>query len=242
MLARNRTGATPSHDDILAEYARLGIRPISGGDGTDDAAATAAAEAKAAEGKADAEAKAKADADETAKLGDAGKKALDAEREARSAADKAAKEAQKELAAFRKEKADREDAERKAAEAKAKQDGEWQKLADEREAALSTITGERDALTKTVESLEAYLAPILKKDLDALKAKAPKVAEKFPKDAPILDQIAWMDDDRTRELLSAQDAHTDALRRVPGTPKPNANPSRENEQASRARAARAYTG
>lgn len=237
MAARNRPGATPSHDGILAEYARLGIRPISGGDGTDDAAAKAAADAKAAEEKAAAEAKAKAEADETAKLGEAGKKALDAEREARSAAEKAKKEADKELAALRKEKTDREEAERKAVEDKAKADGEWQRLADERETKLAESSAAAKSLGEERDALAAKVAAYEDRDrtriTNGIKDLPEDLAAFDPGDDVPLDQrLKWFD--KAQEIAAKR--ATDPVAGVRRLPDPLRGDPKRDEEARKAQA------
>ena len=215
-------GATPhgGRADAMSDPTKAGATP------TDD-------ETKAAEEKAAAEAKAKADAEETAKLGDAGKRALDAEREARATAERAAKDAAKELAALRKEKADREAAAAKAADEKAKQDGEWERLATEREAKLASTAQERDALKATIESYDTLLGPLVKERLDAIKAANADVAKGFPADAPLLAQMAWLDDPRTKAVIGQADKKADALRGWVNTAKPNATPNGTEAEAQR---------
>lgn len=223
MFATPRTGAMPSTTDTLAEYARLGIRPISGGSGEDDVAAKAAADAKATEeakAKADADAKAKADADETAKLGDAGKKALDAERDARSAADKRAKEAEKELAALRKKAEEDEAAKAKEAEAEAARKGEFEKLATDRATTIATVTAERDDFKTRYENAVAQIKPGVDTKWATLPAEVSKLY-RGAEDDPIAKSAFIAESEPLIQALAGRGATGPSGPAWPNTPRPN---------------------
>lgn len=118
-----------------------------------------------------------------ATLGDSGKAAIRAEREARKAAERSAKEAQDKLDAI-------EAKQREAADKKAKEQGEWEKLAGQREAELTDATTKLDAATATIETLTAYFDAQYQaalKDLpDVIKAFAPA------EDAGIAEKTTWL--------------------------------------------------
>lgn len=131
MAALDPFSATLTHDDILEEYRRLGIRPIGGGSGEGDPPADD-------DPKDDTDDNPDKDIDDNKDLGDAGKKAMKAEREARRtaeaasvAADKALKAAEKELRAIQKRLKDLEDADL----------SESQKVAKERDDLAERVKG-----------------------------------------------------------------------------------------------------
>lgn len=120
-------------------------------------------------------------------LGENGKKALDAERKAREAADGEVKRLQKLVD-------DKATADRKAEEAKAQEQGEWEKLAKQREDELNAARAElakRDhnalkakaaAKHRLPDELAERLAGETEADLDADAAKLAKLVE--PRKAP----------------------------------------------------------
>ena len=120
-------------------------------------------------------------------LGENGKKALEAEREARAADDKEVKRLQKLVD-------DEATAKRKADETKAKEQGEWEKLAKQREDELNAAKAElatRDhnalktkaaAKHRLPDELAERLAGETEADLDADAAKLAKLLE--PRKAP----------------------------------------------------------
>lgn len=157
-------------------------------------------------------------------LGEAGKAALDAERIARRDADKRAKDAEAKLAAYEADKA-------KAAEEEAKRQGEWQKLAEEREASLTEATTERDSLKATNEALTAYFdghyTAALKDLPDVIRAFAPA------DDAPFAAKAEWL----TKAQAEAAKIAKDEAKPGNGpNPKP-AGPGVDAEAEKRAKAA-----
>lgn len=84
----------------------------------------------------------------TDQLGDAGKAALDKERQARKEAEKRAKEAEKRIADF-------EAAQKSAADEDAKRKGEFEKLANDRQATIDALTTEKTSLAEERDALLA---------------------------------------------------------------------------------------
>ena len=121
--------------------------------------------------------------DTTEALGEAGKAALERERADRKAAEKRARDAEKRLADLD------ADAKRKADEEAAKQ-GEWQQLAEKREAELTTTATERDGITAERDALAAYFTAqytaAVKELPDVIKAFAPA------DDAPFAAKADWL--------------------------------------------------
>lgn len=111
-------------------------------------------------------------ATETDRLGDAGKKALEQERDARKAAEKTARETRNELDTLKAAKA-------KEDEAKQAEQGEWQKLAEKREASLNETTTNLTNATTELETLRAYFTT----HFDAALKDLPDVVKAFAPDA-----------------------------------------------------------
>ena len=116
-------------------------------------------------------------------LGDAGKRALDAERDRANAAEKREKDLQKHLDAL--EKAKQDDVEQKA-----KEQGEWQTLAEKREADLTSTKAELDTLTAELTVLREHVT----KQYDAAVKDFPAVIKAFApsNDAPLPDRLKWL--------------------------------------------------
>ncbi len=129
-------------------------------------------------------------ATETDGLGDAGKRALEQEREARKAAEKTARETAKELDTLKAAKA-KEDEDKQA------EQGEWQKLAEKREASLNETTTNLESATTELETLRAYVSTDVEtvtKQVKELKDDpAAKVLLKFHPgdDASVPALLAW---------------------------------------------------
>jgi hypothetical protein len=137
-----------------------------------------------------AEAEAARLADEEKTLNDAGKVALQKERDARKAAVKEAADAKAALATLRAEK-DAADAAKAQAEADdAKRKGEWEKLANDREAQINTITADRDALKSEHDALTGYFTA----QYDAALKELPDVITAFkpPDDAGFAEKATWL--------------------------------------------------
>jgi len=223
MSATPRNGAMPSTTDILAEYRRLGIRPISGGSTEEDDAAKAAAEAKA-----------KAEAEETAKLGEAGKKALDAEREARAAADKRAKETEKRAKEAEDRLAAIEADEQKRKDDAAKAAGEFEKLAgdrqtklDEAKATVKSLTEERDALAARVATFEDRDG---KRAAEMEKALPDSLKSLYPTALPLSDRLDWLE-----KAIAADEGTQATPLRFPTTPRSTTPPRDQVVEAEKER-------
>jgi hypothetical protein len=141
------------------------------------------------------------DTDDSA-LGDKGKQAIQREREARKAAEKARADLEKRLKAI-------EDERKQAEDAKAKEQGEWEKVATERE-----------------RELEKLRAQIAERDLNDLK-RTVAAEEGLPAELAL--RLAGDDEDALRtdakalaRHLKAREVDTDAGERTkPGQKKPD---------------------
>lgn len=124
-------------------------------------------------------------------LGESGERALRAERDARKDAESRAKTAEAELKKLK-------DAAQERADKEAEEQGEWQKLAGQREADLKAANESVTSLTAEVDQLSAYvrddIATVHKQVTDAAKANgtAKVLLDFHPGDeAAIADLIAW---------------------------------------------------
>jgi len=239
MSATLFSGAMPTLRNMIEFFDIHGRMPfpIMGGDGTD--------------GDNGNDGKPPTDPDAALGLGDAGKAALKQEREARAAAEKAAKEAASELDTLRKEKAEAAAAKAAADEEDAKRKGEFQTLAEKRAEELKAAMADKETTAKELERATRHLQSVIDARFKELEATEDKdLIAGFPKDKPLLDQIEWLDDPRTKAAMRvAATAKADAeaqKKRVPGgvTPRPNAGkePSTEHQERVRRNHARAYTG
>lgn len=150
-----------------------------------------------------------------------------ARKEGRDAADEAARK-----------KAEKDRADKDAADAEAR--GEFEKVKGTMQQSIDSLTGERDALKAQVDSYVALVAPIVADRLAALKAADAEVARGFPADADPLAQLAWLDDPRTKALLAKQAERADALSSWRNTPKPNGDPTGQNDEQARRAMSRMY--
>lgn len=132
------------------------------------------------------------------------------------------------------ERSEAEKAERERKEAEAR--GEFDTVKASLETDAKTHKERADAAEAKAATYEELIAPIVTERLDALKAASADVAKGFPTDASVLDQLAWLDDPRTKALIAQQDAKADNLRRFPMTPKPNAPLLLNDDDAKRAQA------
>lgn len=117
-------------------------------------------------------------------LGDAGKRALDAERLRAKTAEDDLKAVRKELDGLKKTQQDE-------ADKKAKEQGEWQTLAEKREAALATTKTDLDAATAELAVLRDHLT----KQFDAAVKDFPDVIKAFAPsaDASLPDRLKWLE-------------------------------------------------
>lgn len=153
---------------------------------------------------------------------------------ARKEGEKAGKAAVETAAAEAKRIADEEAQRQKDIDA-----GEFGKVRESLERERDGFKTRADEAEGVIAKYDAILAPLVKERLDAIKAADADVAKGFPADAPLLDQLAWLDDPRTKALLAKQDQHRENLSRFPSTPKPNGDGKPTDDQA-RAAQARLY--
>lgn len=149
-------------------------------------------------------------------LGDKGKLALIKTREERDALKTAKDAAEAELQTFRDAETKRKNDEQKAAKKKAEADGEWERLATEREATVSTLTTERDDFkTKYEKALETITPGVTAqwKDLPPEVTKMYRGAED-----DVLAKHAFIAD--TADLVKTLTATKSGTQRVPLTPNP----------------------
>jgi hypothetical protein len=140
-------------------------------------------------------------------------------------------------ARFEKDATDRAEAERVEKERKdAEAAGEFDKV-------RTSIETERDTFKTRAETAEAkageyekLITPIVTERLDRLKAASAEVAKGFPAEASVLDQLAWLDDPRTKALIAAQATTNDKFRSHVNTPNPNTNAKPSDDEARRAQA------
>lgn len=125
------------HDAALATYRRLGLRPVMGGSGEGDPAATPPPATEPPKPEADDD-----------KLGEAGQAALKSERDARKAAERQMRDLEKQLADLTKAQKDRDDEE-------ARKKGEWEKLAKDRETELADLKAKLAAQDRQAWRLKA---------------------------------------------------------------------------------------
>lgn len=237
MSANPISGAMPTLRNEIEFFRANGLmrHPIQGGDGTDG---DNAGDGAGAGGN--------TDADANLNLGDAGKKALEAERLRAKNAEKLAADHAKELETLRKEKAERESAKAAADEEEARKKGEFESLATKRAEELKAAMADKETTAKELERATRHLQSVidgLVKELEATEDK--DLIAGFPKDAPLLDQIDWLDDPRTKAAIKAATGKTET-KRVPGgvTPRPNGTGKApaEDEARRQRRAASAYSG
>jgi hypothetical protein len=149
-------------------------------------------------------------------LGDKGKLTLIKIRDERDALKAARDAAEAELTTLRDAETKRANAERKAAEKKAQDDGEWERLATEREAAVTNLTTERDDFKAKYEKALETITPGVTaqwKDLP------PEVTKMYRgDDSDVLAKHAFIAD--TADLVKTLTATTKDGTRVPLTPSP----------------------
>lgn len=178
-------------------------------------------------------------------LAESGRTAIKAERDARKAAERAAKETATELETLRREKAEAAAAKAAADEADAAEKGQYKTLAEKRAEELKAVQADKDSTAKELERATKHLQSVIDAKVKELKeTEDADLIAGFPKDAPLLDQIDWLDDPRTKAAIKA--ASKTEPKRVPGgvTPRPNGAKGPDTEQTERVRQrhARSYTG
>lgn len=147
---------------MFATRRRLWIDPaLLAPDGENGGGGGGAPEGQKPEGAGD-------DLDKIEGLGDKGKEAIRKEREAAKAAADEAKTAKAERDALLKKEADRDAAEAKAREDDAARKGEFEKLANERQAALDAAKAEGKALKADNEALRTAISGFLDAEWKAL--------------------------------------------------------------------------
>lgn len=158
-------------------------------------------------------------------LGEKGKAALKAERDARRKAEADAKAL--------KERLDKIEADaRKEADEKAKKQGEWQELAEKRDADLTEATSKLTNATTELESLRTYVTA----DVEAV-AKTVRDAAKDVPAAKILMEFHPGDDASTADLITWTKRAKAQLPELTATESkrpgngPNPNPSDGNDDA-----------
>lgn len=119
------------------------------------------------------------------------------------------------------EKAEAEKVERERKEAEAR--GEFDSVKTSLETEAKTHKERADAAEAKATQYESLITPIVTERLETLKAASADVAKGFPADAPVLDQLAWLDDPRTKALIATQDSQNQKYLGHVNTPKPNAN-------------------
>ena len=150
-------------------------------------------------------------------LGDKGKAALERERAAAKAADKRAKDAEAELATLRAAQKKREDDD-------AAQQGQWQKLADDRQAEIDKLKADADAKQKDLE------AQIAKRDRDD-RARAALKAEGL--DEALLPRLIGDTDDELKADAKTLAKVVKAAAPKPGNPT-NPDPAGPTSQKTEA--------
>ncbi len=139
-----------------------------------------------------------------------------------------------------KERLEKEDRRREAAEAKARKDaeeeaarknGEWQKLAETREAELKAANEQIAASAKVQERLERY-EKALKTQLDAARKDLPKHVTDLLDKLDVAEQLEYIA--TNAEALKPQQPTLDQQKRVPRTPTPDGGKQlSEAEEAKR---------
>ncbi len=175
------------------------------------------------------------DLDKVEGLGDQGKEAIRKEREAAKAAADEAKAAKAERDALLKEKAEREAAESKAREEEAARKGEFETLAQKREAERDEAKAELTRLTGEVDQFKAAMAEGIKSGWKDLPDEVRKLGEKYHAEDDVLGRFRFLNDPDTKALVArhAPDGQKAAHGRDPkatGTSKPT------NEDARKAQA------
>jgi len=98
-------------------------------------------------------------------------------------------------------KARLDDEKRKAEQKRAAEAGEWQKLAQQHEADLTSVKGEFETLKGRVESYEQAVQAMYAARIKALPAAAKRAVESMPISDP-LDRLAWLE--ANADLFTAQ--------------------------------------
>lgn len=155
---------------------------------------------------------------------DEGAKAVFAkEREARKQAAREARELKAELDALKAAKAADDAAKAAADEEAAIKRGEFEQIANERGATITTLTGERDGYKAQLDTLIAAIKP----DVDAAWKAVPDEIKSFydGADDDVLAKRAFLAKSKPAidKLTAQQDEKNEAFKRFPRTPQPNGN-------------------
>lgn len=141
------------------------------------------------------------DLDKVEGLGDKGKEAIRKEREAAKAAADEAKAAKAERDALLKEKAEREAAESKAREEEAARKGEFETLAQKREAERDEAKTDVARLTSEMDQFKAAMAEGIKAGWKDLPEEVRKIGEKQHAEDDVLGRFQFLNDPDTKALV-----------------------------------------
>jgi len=117
------------------------------------------------------------------------------------------KEVNDALAELRRKDAERETREKSAAEQRAKEQGQWEKLASDRETELATLKPQVETTTARAQALEEVMEKQIKERAKAL----PEELRAMMPDGDVLAQFAWLG----KAEIAAQKL---VIQRSPGTP------------------------
>lgn len=177
------------------------------------------------------------DLDKVEGLGDKGKEAIRKEREAAKAAADEAKAAKAERDALLKEKAEREAAESKAREEEAARKGEFETLAQKREAERDEAKAELTRLTSEVDQFKAAMAEGIKSGWKDLPDEVRKIGEKQHAEDDVLGRFQFLNDPDTKALVAKLTGSTEGKAAHGRDPKATGTSKPTNEAASKAQAA-----
>ena len=142
------------------------------------------------------------DLDKVEGLGDKGKEVIRKEREAAKAAADEAKAAKAERDALLKEKAEREAAESKAREEEAARKGEFETLAQKREAERDAAKAEAKTLADENTELKAAMAEGITSGWKDLPDEVRKIGEKQHAEDDVLGRFRFLNDPDTKALVA----------------------------------------
>ena len=206
----------PGVDPLDALVRRLGIRPIAGGDGRDETAGDGEQKSDGGKGQQN-------DGDGNGTQGD-GKPS--------PKPDETPKFSQAQLDAIVKDRLDRErekgqreaeKAKREAEEAAATKNGEFQKLAEQRQERITALEGEVAGLKAVTDERDRYKAA-LESHLATQRQGLPKHVLELLDEMPVDKQLAWIAKNHDQIAGTGNG-------RVPSTPRANGHPPAKADEA-----------
>lgn len=107
--------------------------------------------------------------------------------------------------------------------------GEFDKVKADLEAKLTAATTDIESHKARADRAIALLAGRVEEQVKTLTERDAELAKAFPADADVLDQIAWLEDPRTKRVLTAEPAT--ATFRQPRTPSPAGSNGQDDDAA-----------